>query len=324
MTALAPALRARGFLTRPALFEHFAEERPPVDRAALAPVDRLVLGFVAALALLTLVASDTKAADLDVLVCTAALVVAAAWSARAFRVGRILHDFAPIALVVLLFRVTGLVLAAVNPRRADAALASVDASLFSDLVAAWRGALGRPAWLTDGACILYLSFYALPVVMAVALYRGQRRRDFDAFVFDIVATFLVSFVGYIALPTSGPRLPRTMELEWLGGTGVTEASMWFLHAVEGNELDAFPSGHTAVSLVCVALGWRLFPPWRLPLVGAAAGIVFSTVYLSLHYVVDLVAGALLALAMPVLLPMLRGAFSAPCLPSTERASAVGW
>jgi membrane-associated phospholipid phosphatase len=41
------------------------------------------------------------------------------------------------------------------------------------------------------------------------------------------------------------------------------------------------------------LGWRLFPRWRIPLLLIVAGIVFSTVYLSLHYVVDLVAGAVL-------------------------------
>jgi membrane-associated phospholipid phosphatase len=40
-----------------------------------------------------------------------------------------------------------------------------------------------------------------------------------------------------------------------------------------------------------------------------AGIVFSTVYLSLHYVVDLVAGALLAAAMPLVLPVLWRCFA---------------
>ena len=36
-----------------------------------------------------------------------------------------------------------------------------------------------------------------------------------------------------------------------------------------------------------------------------AVVLFSTVYLSLHYVVDLVAGALLATLVPLLVPALR-------------------
>jgi membrane-associated phospholipid phosphatase len=80
---------------------------------------------------------------------------------------------------------------------------------------------------------------------------------------------------------------------------------WFLRSLETNQLDAFPSGHTAVSLVVVACGWRVLPRWRLPLVGLLAGIVFSTVYLSLHYVIDLVAGVALAAAMPAVASALR-------------------
>jgi hypothetical protein len=38
------------------------------------------------------------------------------------------------------------------------------------------------------------------------------------------------------------------------------------------------------------------------------GIVFATVYLSLHYVVDLVAGALLALSVPFAVIALRSVF----------------
>jgi membrane-associated phospholipid phosphatase len=48
-----------------------------------------------------------------------------------------------------------------------------------------------------------------------------------------------------------------------------------------------------------------------------AGILFSTVYLSLHYIVDVLAGVVLALAMPLLLPPLRR-LSAPSLVSGRR------
>src|SRR5262249_40885233 len=80
-----------------------------------------------------------------------------------------------------------------------------------------------------------------------------------------------------------------------------------LHLVERKQLDAFPSGHTALSLLYLVLGWRLLPRWRLPLTALTAGIIFSTVYLSLHYVVDLLAGALVAAVMLLAAPPLHRA-----------------
>ncbi len=141
--------------------------------------------------------------------------------------------------------------------------------------------------------------------MGVALYRADRLAEFEEMVFAVVATFLVSYVCYLAAPTLGPRVPADQAAAVLGGGSASEAIRWFLHTFEGNELDAFPSGHTALSLIFLAFGWRLFPRWRVTLALLVAGIVFSTVYLSLHYVVDVVAGVLLAAAMPLLLPLLR-------------------
>src|SRR5262249_54923365 len=122
---------------------------------------------------------------------------------------------------------------------------------------------------------------------------------FDQCVFAIVATFLVSFFGYLLWPALGPRVPAGHEAEVLGGTEVRAAVFGFLHTVERNQLDAFPSGHTAVSLVVLALGARLLPTFRVPLAIVVGSIVFSTVYLSVHYVIDIAAGTLLAASMPI-------------------------
>jgi len=86
-------------------------------------------------------------------------------------------------------------------------------------------------------------------------------------------------------------------------TTLGEAARSFVRAVELNVLDAFPSGHTSVVLIVLAFGWRLLPKWRLPLATVVASILFSTVYLSYHYFVDLLAGALIALFMPLLAPL---------------------
>jgi membrane-associated phospholipid phosphatase len=67
---------------------------------------------------------------------------------------------------------------------------------------------------------------------------------------------------------------------------------------------AFPSLHTAVSVVMLACAWRHLRTWfwiALPLV---VGLWVSTIYLRHHYVVDLLAGFALAPLALLLAPRL--------------------
>jgi len=288
----------------PALTDVQAQRRAGAA-VSVEAVDRLILAYLAALAGLAIAYHPRPWLLLAPIGVVAAALVATARSHPHSRLGRWAHDFFPIAGVLATFNLSGPVIAVTNPARWDAALSNWDRALFGALPALWLGALGRPAWLTDAASILYCSYYVIPVAMGVALYRADRRAEFEEMAFAVVATFLVSFVCYLAAPTLGPRVPPEQAAAVLGGGAASEAVRWFLHTFEGNELDAFPSGHTALSLVFLAFGWRLFPRWRALLVFLVAGILFSTVYLSLHYLVDVVAGVLLASAMPLLLPLLR-------------------
>ena len=76
----------------------------------------------------------------------------------------------------------------------------------------------------------------------------------------------------------------------------------FLRAAEATTLDAFPSGHTALSLVPAALGTRLFPRWAPLLWTWAGAVIFATVYIQVHYVVDVVAGGVLGLVALAVAP----------------------
>jgi membrane-associated phospholipid phosphatase len=238
----------------------------------------------------------------------AAFLWAAALLAPRSRVGEALHAFAPLLVVIGIYETVGFVVAVTNPARWDGFFASVDARWFGALVPAWRGALGRPRWLSDLLSACYVSYYLVPTAMAVALYARGRREEFDRLVFGLLATLLASYAGYFLFPTSGPRVALADGAAVLGGGAFSAGVRAWLHLAELNLLDAFPSGHTAVSLVYLALGWSTFPRWRAPLAANVAGIVFSTVYLSHHYVIDLVAGALLAGVVLLALPSMERLF----------------
>jgi len=260
------------------------------------PSERLTAAFLAGLGALALVVRPPHAAALGAAYLAQAAVPLALSRARAR--GRVLpwiRDLAPTALVVLAYLLLEPLVEAVNRRRLDAALAALDARWLAGAVEAWRGAPGRPAWLTDAAYLAYASFYLLPFGVAVAV-RARRPEAYERTAFAILLCFWGCYAGYLAFPASGPRLPPGAERAVLGGGATSDLVRAFLRGVEATPLDAFPSGHAAVALVSAVVGSRAFPRAGPPLWAWALAIVFSTVYVHVHYAVDVVAGAALALA----------------------------
>jgi membrane-associated phospholipid phosphatase len=81
---------------------------------------------------------------------------------------------------------------------------------------------------------------------------------------------------------------------------VSRAIASTLDELEHTKCDVFPSGHTMVAVLVLIVAYQRARDafwWLLPV---AVGLVVSTVYCRFHYVVDVIAGAVLAiLAVPV-------------------------
>jgi membrane-associated phospholipid phosphatase len=206
------------------------------------------------------------------------------------------HEFSSIVTVIAVFSALGPVIARANPERWDITFARLDASLFGQLAGEWRGLLGRPPWFVDFTYVLYLSYYFVPFVLGIIVYRRQSTQEFRSLAFTIVLTFYLSYVGYFLFPTLGPRVPPQAESLAIGGGALSEAARRFLAWAEHNPTDAFPSGHTAVALLCLFRARRVPAALSRIYVPLVTGIIFSTVYLHSHYVVDVLAGAALACA----------------------------
>lgn len=264
----------------------------------LASTDRLALSVLAALGAVALACGSPRACLM--LAAFALVVVLVAYLGTRSRSAKITHDLAPAIFIPCMFNLVFPVALAANPRRYDATLARIDERLFGDVPRAWHELLGRPAWLTDVMSVAYMSFYLVPFLVGVALYARRRARVFHDFVFAVELAFFVPFAGYLLVPAYGPRTPNE-------GGAVSAAARFVLSHLEVNVLDAFPSAHTSVILVTLALGWRHFPRARAALASIACAIIFSTVYLALHYVIDLVAGAMVAALALKLRPALERA-----------------
>jgi membrane-associated phospholipid phosphatase len=259
------------------------------------PSERLTALALLALSAVTVLAGAAGAGPrlLALAAMLAAVLLLARTGARAGPLGAA-RDFLGIAVVVLVYLLLQPIIEAANPARWDAALGAFDERWLAPLARAWRGALGRPPLLTDATYLVYCSFYLLPISVALATRLRRGAEALEPVRLAILLGFYLSYLGYFLWPTSGPRVPQAEEALALGGGAISVAVRDFLRGAETTTLDAFPSGHTAHSLVAAVLGGRLFPRAAPALLAWAGGVVFATVYISVHYVADVLAGLALA------------------------------
>ena len=160
--------------------------------------------------------------------------------------------------------------------------------------------------LTEILQIAYSSYYFIFIALFAELHRRPDRRMFDSGIFMVAYGFYLSYIGYLLVPAIGPRFTlhdfRSIGTElpglWLtpylralidsgGGVppGVADAAA-YVHR------DAFPSGHTQLTLVAIYLAfyYRTRNRWVLTVFGAL--LIVSTIYMWYHYVTDVAAGIL--------------------------------
>src|SRR5262249_22014151 len=138
----------------------------------------------------------------------------------------------------------------------------------------------------------YGSYFVLPVGLAVALYaRGERALFRDLMLAGVFAAAL-AFVGYLLVPAGGPyAFPAGLSPHRLPGNAYCPSFVRMIDDLRGVARDCFPSLHVAHATVVGMIAFR-FRRWLFAaLLPILFGLVFSTLYLRMHYAVDLVAGA---------------------------------
>ena len=266
--------------------------------------ERLTVAFLLLLSGLVVVAWPAGAwLRLPVFLAMAAITVALVRSGTHSPALRFLRDWFGLLVVISVYMLLQPVIEALTPWRLDAALAQFDGRYLGWLVSAWRGAFGRPDAFTDIVYAGYCSYYVLPVVVLAAVRLRGGRDGFEHAAFAVLSAFYLSYIGYLGAPASGPRLPLEQEASVVGGSAFSDLVRAFLARAEATTLDAFPSGHTAVALVSAVHGMRV-----LGFAGAiavwlcAALVVFATVYIHVHYAVDVLAGIALAVLVLLMAP----------------------
>ncbi len=184
----------------------------------------------------------------------------------------------------------------VNPHDINAQLAAVEGWLFGGQPVVWAERFVTPA-RTEFFNFFYANFYLVAPSVVIVLWLSGRRGEAQHALLGVILCFYSGYVLYVIFPAAPPRL----YLESLGlfhvalrGGPITDFEQALIAMMPNHAARAaFPSLHAAVSCVSLSYAWK-YCRWFFPiLLIFVVGLLVSTVYLRHHYVVDLIAGALM-------------------------------
>lgn len=221
-------------------------------------------------------------------------------------IGSLARFALPLLAVLSLYRTMNFFISVLNPNDKDAMLAAIDRVLFFGHNPSYLLENLVTPVLTRYLYTVYVAWFPLIFVTILVLFLRGHRRTLAQFLLAMLLTFYTGYVSYLFVPAVGPLYAMPFHIDLNGGTlGAFTNSLTHDYGIAR---DVFPSLHTAITLVVLWAVWRAERALRWPAAILAGSILFSTLYLRFHYVIDVLAGILLALATTWLAPRFNDAW----------------
>jgi membrane-associated phospholipid phosphatase len=215
-----------------------------------------------------------------------------------------LHFWYPVPLIFSVFKELYFMVKPIHGVDYDDVLIKIDRFIFGGDPTHFLYQFSNPI-LTELLQIVYATFFFLPVILGINLLLNQKEKQFHFMTFTVVLGFFLSYLGYLLVPAIGPRFTlhdfdlTNIELPGLFLTNYLREIVNAGESIPAGTLnpalvvqrDVFPSGHTQMTLIVMYLAFKFKSCMRYPFLINGSLLVFSTVYLRYHYVIDVVAGA---------------------------------
>jgi inositol phosphorylceramide synthase catalytic subunit len=169
----------------------------------------------------------------------------------------------------------------------------------------WR--INGITFLDIMAGIFYLCWIPVPLAFAAYLFFTKRQKQFLLFSLTFVLVNFIGFIIYYLYPAAPPWYVQYNGFAFHAGThgntaGLAKFDAYFhvgifksIYAKGSNVFAAMPSLHSSYPVIVLYYGLKNRLGWLNIFFGTVmVGIWFSAVYLSHHYVVDVLAGMLCA------------------------------
>jgi membrane-associated phospholipid phosphatase len=224
-----------------------------------------------------------------------------------FSLLKLLRYWYPMIIILYIFKNVYLLVKYIKPEDIDALLIRIDFGMFGVNPTQWIYQFSNPS-LTEFLEVIYILYYLVIPVYGIQLYTKKKYEDFKFSVFVLFVGFYLAYTLYLIFPAIGPRFylhdfySIQTELPGIFLTEPLRAILDFAESIPAGvpnpqdyvQRDAMPSLHAEVAILLAYLSKKMkLKSFYLYLIYCVLMLI-ATVYLRYHYVIDLVAGALLA------------------------------
>ena len=281
-------------------------------RASLWSTEYMTLGMIALYTLLDIIFIQHVKGSFGILQMNLSVMLAIVASAMWYqqtrsRIAFIFRSFYVLPVGYMLYAQVSNYIPLVNPTNFDPLLASWDRAIFGVNPTEWIYRFANP-FVTEYLQFWYNLFQLMLIPPVIGFFVKRRMRTFRLYVMTLLFGFYLSYLLYFIMPAIGPRFEvhdfHAIDRE-LPGILITEPFRALINA--GNNItpdmtdpylvvnrDCMPSGHTMMSILGILMTWKYRTRWKWLLTVGGISVVISTVYLRYHYVVDVIAGIVLA------------------------------
>ena len=227
---------------------------------------------------------------------------AASWAFARWRESRAVGYLRPTATVTVVFTLYGTLGAlgfAAMPYCADGFLSQADQWLFGFDPSLALQPFQSPGWV-EFYSFVYAAFIPYVYLSLLLNCLGRDSRERNVFLTGWVLTYAISFIGYMFVPAHGPVVYQAADYD-----AVLAGSTFYRVVVAGVDASggphgAFPSLHIGCAVYLCLFDLKSNRLRGLTYLPIVLLIYVSTVFLRYHYVVDLIAGTLIAYTCVVL------------------------
>ncbi|HHS49147.1 MAG TPA: phosphatase PAP2 family protein [Desulfurella acetivorans] len=171
-------------------------------------------------------------------------------------------------------------------------LIALDNAIFSKPVADYLLIFNKPIF-NDIFAVFYTFYYFLPLILLYYLYKRQKLVYLEYSLFALSLAYYISYIGYMLVPAIGPRY--SIEFSQPIQAGFIYSYIYnFLDKFEHIKQDCFPSGHVAISVLTNMFVFGINKKAGYFIMPLVVILILATLALRYHYVVDVIAGLLLA------------------------------
>lgn len=221
------------------------------------------------------------------------LVLAIAWAiAKHKPQWRLLRDGLPFGYCIAIYTNLHDTIHFANPHDIHTSLIKIDAFLFGVQPCVWAERFINP-YLTEVFTFCYALFFLFAPLVALVLYLQKRYQEFRYILVSTILCFYIGYFGYILFPAAPPRYTLVSEFTHSLHGQFLEASMKFINIFPSTSRCAFPSLHSAVTVLSLLFAFKYVRWLFWILLPFGLGLLLATIYLRHHYVIDLLAGFVL-------------------------------